>query len=85
MLERVADLDRGASMLVTFNGKSFDLPLLRTRWVLARIEAPREPPHLDLVHVARRLTSRAGSTAAWSRWSARFSASSGTTTSPRAR
>ncbi len=42
-------------MLVTFNGKSFDLPLLRTRFVMARLEAPAEPPHLDLVHVARRL------------------------------
>jgi hypothetical protein len=42
-------------MLVTFNGKSFDLPLLRTRFVMARLEAPLEPPHLDLVHVARRL------------------------------
>jgi hypothetical protein len=40
---------------VTFNGKSFDLPVLRTRFVMARMEWPAEPPHLDLVHVARRL------------------------------
>ncbi len=44
-----------ASMLVTFNGKAFDLPLLRTRYVMNRVPAPREPPHLDLVHVARRI------------------------------
>jgi uncharacterized protein len=44
-----------ASMLVTFNGKAFDLPLLRTRYVMNRMPAPREPPHLDLVHVARRI------------------------------
>jgi hypothetical protein len=55
MLERVAELVRGASMIVTFNGKSFDMPLLRTRFVMARMAPPPEPPHLDLVHVARRL------------------------------
>jgi uncharacterized protein YprB with RNaseH-like and TPR domain len=55
MLAHVRDRIARASMLVTFNGKSFDLPLLRTRFVMARLEAPKEPPHLDLVHVARRL------------------------------
>jgi hypothetical protein len=49
--ERVAK----ASMIVTFNGKAFDLPLLRARYVMNRMEAPAEPPHLDLVHVARRI------------------------------
>jgi hypothetical protein len=60
MLARVADRIRHASMLVTFNGKSFDLPLLRTRFVLARIGAVPEPPHLDLLHVARRLHKARG-------------------------
>ncbi len=55
MLARVAERVRGASMLVTFNGKAFDMPLLRARFVMARMEAPVEPPHLDLLHVARRL------------------------------
>jgi uncharacterized protein len=55
MLERLADRVRQASMLVTFNGKSFDMPLLRTRFVMARLVAPPEPPHLDLLHVARRV------------------------------
>ena len=55
MLERLADRVRQASMLVTFNGKSFDMPLLRTRFVMARLAAPPEPPHLDLLHVARRV------------------------------
>lgn len=49
-----------ASMLVTFNGKSFDMPLLRTRFVMARIDAPSEPPHLDLLHVARRIHKARG-------------------------
>jgi len=60
MLTFVAERLARASMIVTFNGKSFDMPLLRTRFVMARIEPPRELPHLDLVHVARRLHKRRG-------------------------
>ena len=60
MLAHVAARVRAASMLVTFNGKSFDMPLLRTRFVLARMEAPPEPPHLDLRHVARRIHKARG-------------------------
>ncbi len=55
MLEHVAARIRDASMLVSYNGKSFDLPLIRTRFVMARVAAPVEPPHFDLLHVARRL------------------------------
>jgi uncharacterized protein YprB with RNaseH-like and TPR domain len=55
MLARVKERLEHASMLVTFNGKSFDMPLLRTRFVMARMEAPPSPPHLDLLHVARRV------------------------------
>jgi len=55
MLERLAQRASEASMLVTYNGKSFDVPLLRTRFVLNRLLAFACPPHLDLVHVARRV------------------------------
>jgi hypothetical protein len=55
MLDRLRERIEKASMLVTFNGKSFDLPLLRTRFVMAGRRAPNEPPHLDLLHVARRV------------------------------
>lgn len=55
VLARVAERIRAASMLVTYNGKSFDMPVLRTRFVMNRATCPPEPPHLDLVHVARRL------------------------------
>ncbi len=55
VLARVAERLAAASMLVTFNGKSFDMPVLRTRFVMGRMAIPVEPPHLDLVHVARRL------------------------------
>jgi hypothetical protein len=60
MLERLAARIREASMLVSFNGKAFDMPLLRTRFAMARMEAPREPPHLDLVHLARRIHKARG-------------------------
>ncbi len=60
MLERVAERIEAAAMLVTFNGKSFDMPLLRTRFVMGRVRAPAEPPHLDLLHVARRIHRKRG-------------------------
>jgi uncharacterized protein YprB with RNaseH-like and TPR domain len=44
-----------SSMLVTFNGKSFDWPLLQSRYVMNRRSAPDGLPHLDLLSVARRL------------------------------
>ena len=43
-----------SDMLVSFNGKSFDVPVLRDRMSLHRIESPPEPPHLDLLHHSRR-------------------------------
>jgi len=42
--------------LVTFNGKSFDWPLLETRYAMTRAITPRAPTaHLDLLHPARQL------------------------------
>ncbi len=49
--ERVA----AAELLVSYNGKAFDWPLLKTRYVMNRREMPRELPHLDLLHIGRRL------------------------------
>jgi hypothetical protein len=47
-----------AGALVTYNGLTFDLPLLEARWRLAR-RPPRFPQlHLDLLHYARRLWRR---------------------------
>lgn len=45
-----------AGALVSYNGKSFDLPMLETRYILSR-ERPgfRSLPHLDLLHPNRRL------------------------------
>ncbi len=49
-------LDR-ARALLSYNGKTFDLPLLRTRWRMhgERDVARDALPHLDLLHVVRRL------------------------------
>lgn len=45
-----------APRLATYNGASFDLPLVRTRWVLARLEGEFDhPQHLDLLHLTRAL------------------------------
>ncbi|HTU62618.1 MAG TPA: ribonuclease H-like domain-containing protein, partial [Polyangiales bacterium] len=55
MLVRLAERIAAASCIVTYNGKSFDWPLLRTRFVLARLPIPALPPHVDLLHVCRRL------------------------------
>jgi hypothetical protein len=42
--------------LVTFNGKTFDIPLLETRYALARMKSPfKRMLHLDALHPARRL------------------------------
>lgn len=42
--------------IVTFNGKSFDIPLLRTRFLINASTAPFETyDHIDLLHLARRL------------------------------
>lgn len=56
LAERMAE----STCLVTFNGKSFDWPLLRTRFVLNRVPVPDALPHLDLLHCARRVFKHRG-------------------------
>jgi tetratricopeptide (TPR) repeat protein len=52
LAERLAE----RPVLVTFNGKSFDWPLLETRYRMTRTIAPPEPrAHLDFLHPARNL------------------------------
>jgi uncharacterized protein YprB with RNaseH-like and TPR domain len=56
LLEAVADVAGAAGTVVTFNGKTFDLPLMETRFVLHRRTTPfAGMPHLDMLHSARRL------------------------------
>lgn len=43
-------------VLVTYNGKCFDIPLLHTRFTCSRMATQIEAlPHLDLLHLCRRL------------------------------
>lgn len=43
-------------ILISFNGKSFDVPLLKDRFILSRLAFPWQNFfHLDLIHLARRL------------------------------
>lgn len=45
-----------AQGLATFNGGSFDLPILRTRWVMARMPGElTQAPHVDLLTLVRSL------------------------------
>jgi uncharacterized protein YprB with RNaseH-like and TPR domain len=55
LLRRLAERFAAASCIVSYNGKSFDWPLLRTRFILNRIPAPPIAAHLDLLHCARRV------------------------------
>jgi hypothetical protein len=55
LLERVAEAIRDATVIVTYNGKAFDLPMLRGRYVMNGLSEPLGRPHLDLLHIARRI------------------------------
>ena len=55
MLSWLRERVQQSSCVVSFNGKTFDWPLLRNRFVLNRVRAPVLPPHLDLLHCARRV------------------------------
>ncbi len=55
LLATLDDRLRDVDWLVSFNGKSFDWPLLLTRYAMNHRAAPASRMHLDLLHVARRL------------------------------
>lgn len=45
-----------ATLLVTFNGRTFDVPLMETRWAFHRRSSPTDDlPHFDMLPPARRL------------------------------
>ena len=53
-----SDLD-GPGSILTYNGKTFDLPLLRTRFRINRMEMPfANHVHLDFMHSCRKLYKR---------------------------
>src|SRR5262249_52561928 len=59
LLAAVADFFEGADLIVSYNGKTFDVPVMETRWMFHRIGMPLEGvPHFDMLHPARRLWKR---------------------------
>jgi hypothetical protein len=55
MLDVVAARVAESEGWVSYNGKSFDLPLLRSRFILNRRRLVEPGPHLDMLHLARRV------------------------------
>jgi uncharacterized protein YprB with RNaseH-like and TPR domain len=59
MLEALAGVFREASLLVTYNGRTFDVPFMEMRWAFHRAPVPTDDvPHFDLLPAARRLWRR---------------------------
>ncbi len=68
LLVALADLLQDRDLLVSFNGRTFDVPLLRMRYLYNRSFLPasahkiplfdERAPHLDLLHPARRIWKR---------------------------
>ena len=56
LLAAVAEFFAGAELIVTYNGKTFDVPVMETRWTFHRMRMPLDGvPHFDMLHPARRL------------------------------
>jgi len=55
LLEAFAERLEACQLLVSYNGKAFDLPLLNGRMVMNRRAKLPDRAHLDLLHIARRL------------------------------
>jgi hypothetical protein len=58
VLTHLAEIVGARRFLVSFNGKTFDVGLLSTRYILNRLQSPfADMPHLDLLYPARRLVA----------------------------
>lgn len=56
LLEEIVRTAERFDVICTFNGKTFDLPLLKNRFIMNRIRTDcLEKPHIDLLHIARRV------------------------------
>lgn len=56
MLDQLARIFDEASLVVTYNGRTFDVPFMETRWAFHRASAPTgDLPHFDMLPPARRL------------------------------
>ncbi|MBK5297895.1 MAG: ribonuclease H-like domain-containing protein [Vicinamibacteria bacterium] len=67
LLAEVEALVRGSAALVSYNGKSFDVPVLETRYQFNRLAPPFDGvSHVDMLHPARRFWRGVGaSPGAW--------------------
>jgi len=56
MLASLIEIASSFAVVVTFNGKSFDIPLLNTRYVINGLSSPfKEIFHIDLLMLSRRI------------------------------
>jgi uncharacterized protein YprB with RNaseH-like and TPR domain len=61
MLEALGEIFERTSLLVTYNGRTFDVPTMETRWAFHRTASPTDDlPHFDMLPPARRLGGRVG-------------------------
>lgn len=54
LLDQAAGFSSGFEIIVSFNGSSFDLPILRERSIVHGVDCTWAKLHLDLLHEARR-------------------------------
>ena len=56
MLLHLSEIINPDTIFVSFNGKSFDIPLLQNRFIINQLPIRfRELPHVDLLHISRKL------------------------------
>ena len=56
LLEEIVRVAEEFDVICSFNGKTFDLPLLKNRFIMNRIRTNcLDKPHIDLLHIARRV------------------------------
>ena len=59
LLDALSALLERFNGLVTFNGRTFDVPLIETRYLFHRLDSPfAQLPHFDMLHPARKLWRR---------------------------
>jgi len=55
-LAALSEFAEGVEGIVTYNGKSFDLPIINTRYIMQRLSNPfTSATHFDLLHFTRRI------------------------------
>jgi uncharacterized protein len=56
LLAHLRDWTLPHGTLVSFNGRTFDVPLIETRYLFHRLDCPlADAPHIDMLHASRRL------------------------------